>query len=197
MIRIIIIVISLFFCIISYSYKLSETKYIIHKDSTIDTVRITNFIVTNTFKEPAVILFTEDNIQAIGFDKALRRRCFKRYGDLSLASWSYDNIETVSDSVYCVFPDTFVKILYPQESFCLSVISSNTMVSDIKKCINKHMLICRESDIEQHITRFVKSTMDIQYKSDVFLIEWSNLYHSLNNNNEDTSDKLPKICDNN
>lgn len=155
--RIFLSIISFIACLqYMHGQSITELKYyVINADNSIDTMRVVTKSIQNQDFEPLVILFTEDDLASMEAERALRRKCFKTYGDVRLASFSYDNVINCNDS-FC-FPELFVKIIRPGESFDLVIISKNTPTEIIKDFLSSHLLVCTEKQIEKYINNFIYS----------------------------------------
>lgn len=179
--RIFLSIISFIACLqYMHGQSITELKYyVINADNSIDTMRVVTKSIQNQDFEPLVLLFTEDDLKDMEAERSLRRKCFKRYGDVCIASWSYDNVINMSDSFY--FPELFVKIIRPGESFDLVIISKNTPAEIIKDFLSSHLLVCTEKQIEKYINNFIYSLElhNVACKYDTLTVNWDSLLQML------------------
>lgn len=179
--RTILSIISFIVCLqYMHGHGITEIKYyVINADNSTDTMRVVTKSIQNQDFEPLVLLFTDDDLKDMEAERSLRRKCFKRYGDVCIASWSYDNVINMSDSFY--FPELFVKIIRPGESFDLVIISKNTPTEIIKDFLSSHLLICTEEQIDKFVNNFIYSieTHNVACTYNTLTVNWESLQQML------------------
>lgn len=173
--RILVLFVFFGYFLLTYSLEYHEqVYYVAHGTLDRDTIRCVSFDVVNSNMEPIVILFTEDDLEKMNFEEVLNRKCYRRYGDFSLSCWAYDNVINCGEPYSFVFPQAFIKIVYPMKRFKFTIISSNIPFEKIKSCVSRHMIVCKELDINKYISSFITSVEEnkVTCMYDSLVVEW-------------------------
>ena len=182
--RSVITILSLcFLCNASWGQSITKSiaNYCIFGDCNNRCVYTSRYLISNDNHNQIILFFTEEEISKNDTIQQLRRKVLRPYGDFHLALLEWDDI--IIDDTCSLVPELFVKVLNPNETFEIIVISDSEE-PNVDLC--KHILVCNETNLSQiGLSRFVHYLDDYNfyYKYSYIVISESVLRTFISKNN--------------
>lgn len=121
--------------------------------------------VVNNDTLPMTILFSEDNLNCYDQRIGIIRKICRKYKDFSLSMLAWES-DMIVDGDLATFPDLFVKILNPKDTFDIIVDSEENSEDAIRNCLLSHLLICDQSTLSAPnigLSHFIECIQDYNF----------------------------------
>ena len=121
--------------------------------------------ITNTTDGPLVLLLTEDDINSVDKEIAIKRKMFRNYGDFRLSMLAWEPNLLIEEHLSLV-PQLFVKVLTKDDQFDLFLESKDIDAEMLKTTITNHLIIADEKVLSADkvgLSHFVEGVFEHNY----------------------------------